>query len=100
MEIRHSQTTYQPLAPRGTDARTQINSLHTGKLSDFFLSFLFFFFKLFFFNYFRNSIILSNSLNPDEAQHFVGPNQGTNCLQQQKVLLAGKELRNNRHTLA
>ena len=32
-------------------------------------------------NSFRNTIKVSNSLDPDQAQHFVGPDLGTNCLQ-------------------
>ena len=29
----------------------------------------------------KNSFTMSNSLDPDEALHFVGPDQGPNCLQ-------------------
>ena len=29
----------------------------------------------------RNTIRVSNSLDPDQAQHFVGPDFGLNCLQ-------------------
>ena len=32
-------------------------------------------------NSFRNTIIVSNNLVPDQAQHFVGPDLGLNCLQ-------------------
>ena len=32
-------------------------------------------------NYFKNNIRVSNSLDPDQAQHFVRPNLGPNCLQ-------------------
>ena len=32
-------------------------------------------------NYFRNTIRVSNSLDPDQARHFVGPDLGPNCLQ-------------------
>ena len=46
-----------------------------------------------------NIIRVSYSLDPDQAQHFVGPDLGPNCLQwlsavsrQQKSALAGKEL--------
>ena len=35
----------------------------------------------FFENYFRNTIKVSNSLDPDQAGQFVGPDLGTNCLQ-------------------
>ena len=30
---------------------------------------------------FRNTIRVSKSLDPDQAQHFVGPDLGLNCLQ-------------------
>ena len=42
-----------------------------------------FFFKINFFSNksFRNTIRLSNCLDPDQAQHFVGPELGPNCLQ-------------------
>ena len=30
---------------------------------------------------FRNTIRVSNSLDPDQARHFVGPDLGPNCLQ-------------------
>ena len=40
------------------------------------------FFKIIFFkNSFRNTIRLSNSLDPDQARHFVGLDLGPNCLQ-------------------
>ena len=32
-------------------------------------------------NSFRNTIRVSNSLDPDQARHFVGPDLGPNCLQ-------------------
>ena len=35
----------------------------------------------FFKNYFRNTIRVSNSLDPDQARHFVGPDLGPKCLQ-------------------
>ena len=39
---------------------------------------------------------VSNSLDPDEAQHFVGPDLGPNCLQRLSAddtrTLVGKEL--------
>ena len=38
------------------------------------------FFKINIFkNFFRNTSRVSNSLDPDLAQHFVGPDLGTNC---------------------
>ena len=33
------------------------------------------------YNYFRNTIRVSNSLDPDQARHFVQPDLGPNCLQ-------------------
>ena len=32
-------------------------------------------------DYFRNTIRVSNSLDPDQARQFVGPDLGPNCLQ-------------------
>ena len=39
-------------------------------------------------NSFRNTIRVSNRLDPDQARHFVGPDLGHNCLQKLSV---GKE---------
>ena len=41
------------------------------------------FFKLTFFqkHFFRNTIRVSNNLDPDQTQHFVGPDLSPNCLQ-------------------
>ena len=39
-------------------------------------------FKIFFIeNSFRNTIRVSNNLDPDQARHFVGRDLGPNCLQ-------------------
>ena len=35
---------------------------------------------------------MSNSLDPDQAGHFVGPDLGPKCLQRLSVDIAGKEL--------
>ena len=44
------------------------------------------FFKINFFeNSFRNTIRLSNSLKPDQARCYVGPDLGLNCLQRLSV---------------
>ena len=53
-----------------------------GNLSCF-CSLLLTFFKINFFqkNSFRNTIRVSNSLDPDEDRHSVGPHLGPNCLQ-------------------
>ena len=37
--------------------------------------------KFFFNNSFRNTIRVSNSLEPDQARRFFGPDLGPNCLQ-------------------
>ena len=47
----------------------------------FFCRLLIFFFKIIFFEkYFRNTIRVSNSLDPDQARRSVGPDLGPNCL--------------------
>ena len=48
----------------------------------------FIFWKLDFFN----TIRVSNSLDPDQARHFVMPDLGPNCLQRLSADIAGKEL--------
>ena len=70
------------------------NSLQFGKL---FCHLWIFFLKLTFSKKsFRNTIKVSNSLDPDQAQHFVGPDLGPNCSQRlsadDKSPLVGKEL--------
>ena len=39
-----------------------------------------------------NTIQVSNSLDPDQARHFVWPDLGPNCLQRLSAEIAGKEL--------
>ena len=39
-----------------------------------------------------NTIRVSNSLDSDQAQHFVGPDLGPNCLQRLSADIAGKQL--------
>ena len=41
-------------------------------------------------NCFRNINGVSNSLDPDQAQHFVGPDLGPNCLQKLSADDTGK----------
>ena len=51
-------------------------------LGNFSCFFLLIFFKINFFRYsFRNTARVLISLDPDQAQHFVGPDLGPNCLQ-------------------
>ena len=58
-----------------------------GNFACFFVVYGFFFFFFFFFKLtfsktsIGNTIRVSNSLNPDQARHFVGPDLGPNCLQ-------------------
>ena len=52
-----------------------------GNLACFFAVRLFFFSRLTFLkNSVRNTIKVSNSLDPDQVQFFVGPDLGSNCL--------------------
>ena len=50
-------------------------------------------------NSFRNTVRLSNSLDPDQARHGVGPDLGPNCLQwlsaDDRSLEEGEELSGN-----
>ena len=41
---------------------------------------------------FFNTIRVSNSLDPGQARHFVGPDLGQSCLQRLSEDIAGKEL--------
>ena len=41
---------------------------------------------------FFNTIRMSNSLDPDQARQFFGPDLGPNCLQRLSANIAGKEL--------
>ena len=52
-------------------------------------------------NFLRNTIKVSNSLDPDLARHFVWPDLGPNCLQttdRRQTTLVGKELIMSRQT--
>ena len=48
-------------------------------------------------HYFRNSFRVSNSLDPDQVQHYFRPYLGSNCLQKlnrhKHSVLTGKELK-------
>ena len=43
-------------------------------------------------NYFRYTIRVSNSLDPDQARHFVWPGLGPNCFQRVKEQLVTQNL--------
>ena len=59
-----------------------MNSLNAGLQFEYFLPSADFFSKLTFSkNYLRNTIQVSNSLDLDQAGHFVGPDLGPNFLQ-------------------
>ena len=45
---------------------------------------------------FFNTIKVSNSLDPDQVRHFVGPDLGHSCLQRLSADKGGKELNINR----
>ena len=80
-------------------AMRAINMLHAGKFSMFVVVCWFFSKFTFLKNYFRNTIEVSNSLDPDQARPSVWPDLATNCLQglstDDKLSLVGKELRRN-----
>ena len=62
--------------------RDLINSLHAGKFCMLYFCLLFFFQnQLFLGKKFRNTIRMSNKLDPDQARHFVGSDLDPNCLQ-------------------
>ena len=42
-------------------------------------------------NSFRTTIRVSKSLEPDQGQHFVGPDLGPNCLQRLTKVISSKE---------
>ena len=58
-----------------------INSLHAGNFACFFVVCGFFFKLNFSKKYFRNTIRVSNSLDPDQARESFGPVMGPNCVQ-------------------
>ena len=65
-----------------------------GNFSCFFCRLLTFFKITFSKTSFKNTIRVSNGLDPDQDRNFVGPNLGTNCLQRlsaDKKVAASKE---------
>ena len=48
---------------------------------------------------FKNTIRLSNTLDPDQARHFVVPDLGPNCLQRLSADGASRQRVNNASTL-
>ena len=59
----------------------ELNSLHAGKFYMIFVVCRLYSKSKFSKISFRNAIRMSNSLDPDQARHFVGPDLGPNCLQ-------------------
>ena len=69
------------------------DSLHAGLFFMLFCHLLIFFKSTFSKNSIRIVIRVSNSLDPDQTQHFVGPDLVPNCLQKlSETTLGGKEL--------
>ena len=56
-----------------------VNSLPAGNFSMFFCRMVIFSKSTFSKNSFRNTIRVSNSLDLDQAKHFVAPDEGPNC---------------------
>ena len=75
----------------------QVNSLPTGKFFMLFCRLLIFFKINFLKNSFRNIIRMSNSLDPDQARRFVGPDLGQNCLPRLSADVTGKQRVNIEH---
>ena len=67
-----------------------INSLPPGKIFMFFCCLLIFFKINFFEKFFQNYHLSVKQIGSDQAQRFVGPDLGPNCLQ---MTLGDKELR-------
>ena len=65
----------------GKGLRWSLTSCHLEILPAFLLSAEFFQNQLFRKNSLMNTIRVSNSFNPDQTLHFVGPGLGPNCLQ-------------------
>ena len=61
--------------------KTTFNSLRAWKFCMLFCHLQIFFKRLFKKNSFRNTITVSNSLDPDQARRSLGPGLGPNCLQ-------------------
>ena len=82
--VKRTDRTANSCHPKGTF--TSLTLCILDKFSRFFLSSADFFSKSSFSkNSFRNTIRVSNNLNPDQAWHFVGPDLGQNCLQKLSV---------------
>ena len=71
---------YKQQTPRNQVLSIYLNSLHAGKFGLLFCRLLFFFKINFFGNKIRNTFRVSNSLDPDQAGHLIGPDLGQNCL--------------------
>ena len=59
----------------------QLTLCFLGNFSFFFRLLTFFSILTYSKNSFRNTVRVSNSLDPDQAQHSIGPDLGPNCLQ-------------------
>ena len=72
---------FQHCVPARFQQNAQTHSLPTGYCSMLFCHLLIFPISTFSKNSIRNTIRVSNNLDPDQARHFVGPDLGPNCLQ-------------------
>ena len=71
-----------------------------GKLS-YLLSSADFFYEIYpFKNSFRNTIIMSNCLDQDQARHSVGPDLGPNCLQRLFAYACSRQIVNTKDSAA
>ena len=78
-KLAHQINTIKFRPPNETWTYSAFNSLHAGEFR-FFLHLQIFFIIYIFKKSLRNAIRVSNSLDPDQARHFVGPDLGPNCL--------------------
>ena len=74
-----------------------INSLPMVIFSCFFIVCRFFSKPTFLKNSFRNTIRVTNSLDPDQARHLLGPDLGPNCLQRLSASDTCSQTINNAH---
>ena len=77
----------------GKTCRLNLNTLHPGKFSPLLCHLIFFSKSAFLKNSFRN--IMSNSLDPDQAGHSVGPYLGPDCLQSYQQTVLGDRVNYN-----
>ena len=70
-----------------------VNSLPPGKFCMLFCRLLIFSTSTFLKHFFRNTIRVPNSLDPDQVQYFVGPDLGPKCLQSYQQTTLGDRVK-------